>query len=1123
MALRECHNSCVVGAIPGRERSFDSRSGRNGSSTLFENRSQSAGPDVACDRGCCNSSPAEVLNSNRETSIKKLDDCVYLSINNSDTKPNSDTINPIRDVNCCTQGLCGGESTTERHNSSFPDKHCGIEQNEDERQNTSLNKHSKDLRNSAIQKKLHRRNTDVSTEQHSISDAKAVCVNTCCKLSEESVGSGHALTCGKVDSKGESTHQSISKTCRTHLESPNKKHASYLEIGRCVCRRVLSLQEICCSRKRRGSALQIEANGRYLSMSSDQCCGQGGANPAKMMTEISEKGRLVRNSTHHLAKREENDLALSDNFNDIEKGECGTCDHVSISISGMTCTSCAKKAVTVLNRIPGVSRPEINFITSSGEFNVDSRQNVLQVIRQIERETGFQCTQVIRGDQTLDIIMSKAEAQRFQAETPKGVHSLTKTDGKRYTISFNPRVVGARSVLDLVPSRKLASPRNEIEVPSDRKKLFQMAWSTALSAVATIPVVVLAWSHTKVPYSTQSIVSLVLATFVQAIAISEFYVGAMKAAIFSRVVEMDMLVVIGVTAAYGYSVTAFALTHAGYLMEQKEIFETSTLLITLVLTGRLVSVMARVRAVAAVSVKSLQVRSTLLVNSAGQTFKLDARLLHYEDEILVPSHTQIVTDGRIMSGSSTIDESMTTGESSPVVKYPGDSVIAGTMNGMSPLKIRVTRLPGANSITDIANLVQNALSSKPRIQELADLAAGWLTPVVVATSIIVFVIWLIIALQIRRKDGGSSVGLALTYSIAVLAVSCPCALGLAVPMVLVIAGGVAAKCGVVIKNASATERAYRTTDVVFDKTGTLTTSKLEVIEEFYSSPVQPTEAKALIRSILRDNGHLVSIAVSKRLQSEGDTFTLENIQSIPGAGIQAMWNGKVVKGGNPHWLGIATHADIKRFLDGGMTILGITVESNLIAAYGLRSTLRPEAKAIIRELTQRSIVCHIVSGDGMKAVMDAAQALDVNKDNTVSRQTPSDKREYVQTLIDRGKSVLFCGDGTNDAVAIAQAHVGIVVSSAADVTRATADVVLTGGLDGILVLLDISKQSFLRICLSFIWCGIYNLFAILLAAGAFVKARIPPAYAGLGEIVSVLPIILLALSLLSFKRTATDR
>ena len=227
-----------------------------------------------------------------------------------------------------------------------------------------------------------------------------------------------------------------------------------------------------------------------------------------------------------------------------------------------------------------------------------------------------------------------------------------------------------------------------------------------------------------------------------------------------------------------------------------------------------------------------------------------------------------------------------------------------------------------------------------------------------------------------------------------------------------------------------------------------------------------------------------------------------------------------MKAGNPYWLDVDRCPEINRLIRQGVTTLGVTVDSDLVAIYGLRTSIRPEAAAVVKDLQQRNIVCHILSGDGPKAVEDVAQAMGISSHNIAALQSPSTKQEYVKKLISQGKAVLFCGDGHNDAVAVAQAHIGVQSGSTSDITRATADVVLTGGLDGIPALIDISKQAFVRIVFNFVWSGLYNLFAILLAAGAFVRARIPPEYAGLGEIVSILPVILVALPLAGYIRRA---
>jgi heavy metal translocating P-type ATPase len=797
-------------------------------------------------------------------------------------------------------------------------------------------------------------------------------------------------------------------------------------------------------------------------------------------------------------------------------------EHVVLSVSGMTCTGCSTKLSNVLDQIAGISKSKVTFVSGSASFDFDSKAGTVDdAIRLIERRTGFKTSRVVEGHQTLDVLMSQETAISLEQSRPPGMVSITKRQEKMkdqrsiYQLAYNPYIVGAR---DLIPhGTSLAPPAPHPGVSEGQKRLIRMSWMTAVAAAFTIPVVVLNWAPTSLSRRTIDIVSLILATVVQGIAVPEFYINAVKSLIFSKVVEMDMLVVISITAAYGYSIVAMGLTEAGYSLEEDAFFETSSLLITLVLLGRLVAAIARTRAIGAVSVRSLQVETALLLQPDGATAEIDGRLLHLGDTIVVRPHSRIITDGTVISGISAVDESMLTGETVPVTKQKSAAVIAGTINGEGGLQVRLTRLPGANSISDIAKSVENALSAKPKIQDLADMIASWFVPVAVGIAIIVFVVWAAIVAAVRREDAGSVVGIAITYGIAVLAISCPCALGLAVPMVLVIAGGIAAKSGVIIKAADATERGFKVTDVVFDKTGTLTKGDLTVAEIHYlPSDVSEDVAMGIARSLVRDDKHPVSRAIAVHLGEESSNpITLEETKSIPGAGIEATWRERKVQGGNPFWLSVDHAPTVSQMLDQGMTCFCLAIEGTLILSFGLKSELRNEAARVVSALQQRNITAHIVSGDHSKAVEDVARSLGIHQEHTASRRLPGQKQQYVAALQARSnKIVMFCGDGTNDAVALAQADIGVQLGTASDVAGAVADVVLLGSLDGTLALLDISKRAFRRIVFNFAWSAAYNVFAILLASGAFVKFRVPPAYAGLGEIVSIVPVIIAAVSLL---------
>ncbi|KAK5330895.1 hypothetical protein LTR70_000217 [Exophiala xenobiotica] len=863
-----------------------------------------------------------------------------------------------------------------------------------------------------------------------------------------------------------------------------------------------------------------------------------------VVTEIQEScpiDSVVISSGHNSLPHQH---AVSVTATDVENSAAH--QHVLLSVSGMTCTGCSRKMMNILERTEGVSNSRVTFVSGTADFDVDTQLTTKEaVIKKLEKETGFKCAPFETCFQTLDLFLGPTAVEQLRDDLPRGVESALRTSKGSYRFSYDPSVIGARSVLSSIPNARLAPPVSDASLADGKKRLKTMACATGVAAALTTPILVLNWSNNPVSHTVRSVVSLILATLVQAIAIPEFYKPALTSLVYSRMIEVDMLVVISISAAYGYSVVAASLSFAGYDLQVEAFFETSSLLITLVLLGRMLGSLARVRAVGAVSVRSLQAEKALLVldhsrkaEREARTAEIDARLLQIGDLFLVKPHARVVTDGIVVEGQSSIDESMVTGESTAVPKATGDSVVAGTMNGLSPLVVRLTRLPGKNSITDIASLVEGALAAKPRVQDLADRVASWFVPVVVGISLVVFVVWLAIVLRVRGKAFGVALGTAITYAITVLAVSCPCAIGLAVPLVLIIAGGVGARLGIIIKSSKVTESACRVTDVVFDKTGTLTTGELEVQEMrvWDNAMISRDEMISLARALTKDNDHPVSKAVHAAINREtAAAVVVADIESIPGSGIRGVYKNVPVKAGNPFWLGVEEHPAAAEFLRRGLTLFCLTVGSKLTAVWALKSTLRPEAYTVVRNLREHRITCHIVSGDNPRAVQAIAAELQIPLAYTASRQSPAEKQMCIRQLQltaqrpnqapERNRVVLFVGDGTNDAVAVAQADVGVQIASGnintSDMTRAIADVVLLGGLEGVPTLLDISRQAVNRVRFNFIWSAVYNLFAILLAAGAFVKVRIPPAYAGLGEIVSILPVVVAAVTLVRRKGVAS--
>ncbi|KAK0639724.1 copper-translocating P-type ATPase [Cercophora newfieldiana] len=827
---------------------------------------------------------------------------------------------------------------------------------------------------------------------------------------------------------------------------------------------------------------------------------------------------------------------------DIEKGHAGY-EHIVLSVAGMTCTGCATKLKKTLGALAQVRNPKAIMVLSRAEFDLDPRFGTLEeVMSHLARASEFKCDVAKLEQFGFDV--SVPDASTFIEEPrPSGVTDVTILDKKTVHITYDPEVAKARDLADKgwrYPL-KLAELRPDPALAANNRHVHSMGWKTLLSVILTIPVLVMAWAPLPENEIAYGSASLALATIVQVVIAGEFYTKALKSLIFSQMVEMDLLIVLSTSAAYIFSVISFAYLAAGQPLSTGNFFETSTLLVTLIMLGRYVAALARQKAVESISIRSLQASIATIVGKDGSARDIDTRLLQYGDIFKVAPDSTIPTDGTVIEGTSEVNESMITGESQPVEKRVKSHVIAGTINGSGTLHVRLSRLPGRNTISAIAELVDKAKASQPKIQLLADKVASYFVPLILTLMLITFGAWIGTGIKSQGLSVSEAAIQAVTYAITVLIVSCPCAIGLAVPMVVVIGTGVAAKHGVVFKESNAIEIAHKTSHVVFDKTGTLTEGKLSVDFEKHDDRTDADIAKALLLGLVKDIKHPVSVAIANHLKSKGVTPALvSGIKALPGKGVEGKSSsGYTIRAGNSRWLGLGQNEHVQRVLSRSLTAFCFTVDNKVAAIYGLKDTVRTDAFDTVQQLQARGIAVHLVSGDDEAAVRALAVDLKIAESNVRGRCSPADKQKYIQTLRGMDDSedspdsntkkhksspvVVFCGDGTNDAVALAQATIGVAIQHAddkgigADVAKSAADIILaTPRLGGILTLINVSKKSVTRIWLNFAWSFIYNIFAILLGAGAFTSlnnVRIPPEYAGLGEIVSVLPVIAMAVQL----------
>ncbi|KAL8775142.1 MAG: hypothetical protein Q9194_003866 [Teloschistes cf. exilis] len=452
---------------------------------------------------------------------------------------------------------------------------------------------------------------------------------------------------------------------------------------------------------------------------------------------------------------------------DVEKGTFGV-EHVALSITGMTCTGCETKLRKVLGTLPPITNLKTSLVMTRAEFSLDTASmSVESVMKHLERTAEFTCERISTRGSNLDVI--PYQVNEFLDQPPAlGINTMQLISKSVVRINFDPTTAASMSAT--------------------------MGRMTLLSIALTVPVLVLAWAPLPERPIIHGAISLAFASVVQFVVAGPFYPKAVKSLIFSRIVEMDLLIVLGTSAAYIFSLVSFGFSVAEKPLSTGEFFETSTLLVTLIMIGRWVAALSRQKAVESISMRSLQSPKAQLVTDRSIDLKeIDTRLLQYGDIFCVLPELRVPTDGIVLSGCSEIDESMLMGESRPVVKAAGSKVIAGSLNGSGKLVVRLTHLPGENTVSVIAGMVDDAKLSKPKLQELADRVASYLVPLIVLSAVITFFVWVSVGIAVNDRSGSDAAIQAIIYAITVLIVSCPCAIGFAVPTVIVISSGAAAK------------------------------------------------------------------------------------------------------------------------------------------------------------------------------------------------------------------------------------------------------------------------------------------------------------------------------------------
>jgi Cu2+-exporting ATPase len=580
--------------------------------------------------------------------------------------------------------------------------------------------------------------------------------------------------------------------------------------------------------------------------------------------------------------------------------------------------------------------------------------------------------------------------------------------------------------------------------------------------------------------------------------------------------NMNTLVALGSGSAYLASLVALAWPQ----LDWECFFDEPVMLLSVILLGRTLEQRARFQA--ARSLRSLvQLQPTMArliadpeqVQTAQAGVQVPASCLQVGDWLQVLPGEKIPADGQVMLGQSSVDESMLTGESIPVVKQPGGQVAAGTLNQTGTLVLQVTGTGQHTLLAQMVQLVETAQARKAPVQRLADAIAGYFTYGILGLALLTFLFWYGFGLAHWPGVMGTVLGMAhqghtmtmasshllvsLKLAIAVLVVACPCALGLATPTAILVGSGLGAEQGLLIRGGDSLEALQRVDWVVFDKTGTLTQGRPEVTELVSLQPdLQPAELLQLAATLETGARHPLALALTTAAAQQGiDLLPAKDWENYPGLGVKAQvaWRGETapVALGNDRWMvqqGVAVEAGDRQQADHlaarGQTALYLGMAGQLLGLITLADRLRPEAVEVVEEIQRRGLGVTLLTGDCAAVAEAIAEPIHLSADQVRSEMSPQAKLEQVQELQQQGHVVALVGDGINDAPALAQANVGISLRSGTDIAVETADVILmTDHLSGLVEVLKLSQTTVAKIRQNLAWAFAYNLVMIPLAAG----------------------------------------
>ncbi len=813
----------------------------------------------------------------------------------------------------------------------------------------------------------------------------------------------------------------------------------------------------------------------------------------------------------------------------VELAKAEKLERLELPIEGMSCASCVAKIQKGLSGLEGVAQAEVNFALDRATVTYDPTLVQPQAFNQTVHELGYKVplARITLPIQGMTCASCVAKVEKVLKTLPGVASASVNLATERAALEYLPSSVTIKDFQQAVhgigyeipdQTREPGEDPSEREERSRREAFIQLRNKLVVGTILSLAVLIGTYITHWSPW-----ILFLLTTPVQFWVGWQFYRAAWGAAR-HKTTDMNTLIAVGTSAAYLYSLAATVAPgfFEGAGLSADVYYDTAALITTLILLGRVLE--ARAKGQASSAIKKLMGMSakTARVVRDGQEEDIPIDEVQVGDLVLVRPGEKIPVDGQIVSGHSSVDESMITGEPLPVEKQVSDEVIGATINRTGSFTFKTTKVGKETALAQIIQLVEEAQTSKPPIARLADTIASYFVPVVFGIALLTFGTWIVFGPQ-------PAFTYALLSSVAVLIIACPCALGLATPTSIMVSTGKGAENGVLIRGGESLETAHKLTTVVLDKTGTLTEGKPRVTDLIALNGLSQDELLALAASIEKYSEHPLGEAIVQGAAERGLTLEKpEQFEAIPGQGVQAELQGRRVTLGNLKLMqteGISPDGledPAGRLADEGKTPVYLAVDGQPVGLVAVADTLKEGSREAVEVLEHQGLEVVMLTGDNPKTAQAIAHQVGIKR--VLAGVLPQGKAAAIQELQAEGKRVAMVGDGINDAPALTQADIGISIGTGTDVAMESSDITLIrGDLRGVVMAIALSRATVRNIKQNLFWAFGYNVLLIPLAAGVlypFTGWLLDPILAAAAMGLSSVTVVSNALRLRRFKAPA---